>query len=47
MKTEKEIKRMIEILKNTKIPSEEDRNKVKIQIDILRWVLGEPVEHEP
>lgn len=47
MKTEKEIRRMIEILEKTKIPSEEDRNKVKIQVDILKWVLGEPVEHEP
>lgn len=46
MKTEEEIRRMIEILEKTKIPVDGDRNKVKIQIDILKWVLGEPVEHE-
>lgn len=34
---------MLEILENTKIPMEEDREKVKIQMDILRWVLGEPM----
>ena len=43
MKSEKEIRRMLEILENTKIPVEEDREKVKIQMDILRWVLGEPM----
>lgn len=43
MKSEKEIRRMLEILENTKIPMEEDREKVKIQMDILRWVLGEPM----
>lgn len=46
MKSEKEIRRMLEILENTKIPVEEDKDKVKIQMDILRWVLGEPV-NEP
>jgi len=45
MKTEKDIRRMIEILEKTKIPTEDDKNKVKIQIDILKWVLGEHVEH--
>lgn len=47
MKSEKEIRRMIEILEKTKIPSEDDRSKVKIQVDILKWVLGEPIENEP
>ena len=44
MKTEKEIRRMLEILENTKIPADEDREKVKIQMDILKWVLGETME---
>jgi len=43
MKSEKEIRRMLEILENTKIPMDEDKDKVKIQMDILRWVLGEPM----
>ncbi len=45
MKTEDEIRRMLKVLENTKIPADEDREKVKIQMDILKWVLDEPIEN--
>lgn len=41
MRTETEILKMIEILEGINSIDENVKRKIKLQIDILRWVLGE------
>jgi hypothetical protein len=43
MRDEKEILKMIEILENIRSTDVDIKRKVELQIDILKWVLGEPL----